>query len=644
MMVGVRAVFLRAFSFLNPVFPIRALCCSVLFCFAASCFSSERYFEHQSIAAEACKSSINTDQNNKGYWYSCKKWGQFQGLDGLMYVVHGYSSFLRTEYNPSNLAQTGSRQYWDLSNCETNLRAAVSSGYYSISDCIDYRFIGPYSKACPQSLMNPETRECLYCPEPSVLENDKCVIRCPLGTDGSNCELKNGPMTCDVKTQNPIGLYRGAKLRSEAILSHEKLELHFYYNNFSNLIFNSYGWKPLLKMGTKIVSTFSPIPYDKNVGVISFSKFTRPSLIMESRPLNLPYWRHNFEDFILKDSSGVNTWFTSTGYVYPFDSGEHSSQTPSISLLEEEGGYVLKMSGASKRIFDQEGRLRRVVFDNGQYHQVHYSGITISHIEHWAGAELLGRLDFEYSQQNNQPYLTRVTDDKGRVARFKWEHEATLHHANQFLLTQITYPDQDNSFDTEQQNNAARTFEYNDPDLPVSITQIYDVDSVDQLPSGKRLYAEFQYDTQGRAIYSSLANGVDAVQVDYLDDNTRAVTNALGKVATYRFNTTNGVKRLASITGEPTSTCAESNVSYEYDAQGYRILKTQNGIKTRYRYDTTGLEIERVEAEGTPEQRIIKTEWNTQLRKPSKVIYPGWVESFMYDTNGQLIKKARSEQ
>ena len=122
--------------------------------------------------------------------------------------------------------------------------------------------------------------------------------------------------------------------------------------------------------------------------------------------------------------------------------------------------------------------------------------------------------------------------------------------------------------------NTVRGFSDIDARGPVSIKQINTVTNTGQ--NTKTLYAEFSYDTQGRAIYSSLANGVEAVSVNYVDDLTVTVTNVLGKDATYTFALIDGVKKLKKVVGEPTSKCLRREVRYIYNIKGSVFEKIQN--------------------------------------------------------------------
>lgn len=130
--------------------------------------------------------------------------------------------------------------------------------------------------------------------------------------------------------------------------------------------------------------------------------------------------------------------------------------------------------------------------------------------------------------------------------------------------------------------------------------------------------------------------------VIYVDANTRVVTNALGKQATYHFAYYNGVKRLQSVIGEPTQNCVSSEVNYEYDAQGNISRKTQNGQVTEYQYDNQNRETSRTEASGTSSARTILTEYHPTLNQPVKTIEPGLITEMSYDAEGRLLNTKKT--
>ena len=157
--------------------------------------------------------------------------------------------------------------------------------------------------------------------------------------------------------------------------------------------------------------------------------------------------------------------------------------------------------------------------------------------------------------------------------------------------------------------------------------------------TNKRQTLHFDYDALDRAIFSGLAGVRQSDTVTYVDDTTRAVTNALGKRATYHFADFNGVKRLQSVTGEPAQNCVSSEVTYEYDASGNVSRKIQNGQVTEYQYDSLGREIARTEAAGTPEARTITTEYHPILNLPVRIGGPDRVEVMTIPKGGYWMPK-----
>jgi YD repeat-containing protein len=154
-------------------------------------------------------------------------------------------------------------------------------------------------------------------------------------------------------------------------------------------------------------------------------------------------------------------------------------------------------------------------------------------------------------------------------------------------------------------------------------------------------YATWRYDNQGRAISSEHADGADRVSVAYHGDGTVSVTNELGKVAKYRFQTIQGVNRITSIEGQPSANCPNSNSSFTYDERGLLKTKTDNkGHLTTYDYNARGLEVSRTEAAGTPQARTITTEWHPEWFLPLTVSKPGRITTYTYDAQGRQLSQS----
>jgi uncharacterized protein RhaS with RHS repeats len=124
--------------------------------------------------------------------------------------------------------------------------------------------------------------------------------------------------------------------------------------------------------------------------------------------------------------------------------------------------------------------------------------------------------------------------------------------------------------------------------------------------------------------------------VNYVDDLTRVVTNALGKKATYKFADFNGTRRLSSVTGEPTTTCVKSATEYEYDEAGMLKNETTNGLVLHREYDNKNREIKRTQAFATTDATTVQTCWHATLNQPSRIIEPTRITLFDYTATGQL--------
>lgn len=223
-----------------------------------------------------------------------------------------------------------------------------------------------------------------------------------------------------------------------------------------------------------------------------------------------------------------------------------------------------------------------------------------------------------------------MINNRGESSQISWDKSYQGKTAKFHLITQITEV-------STGPAQSARAFEYNDTRWPASITDQYFVADISS-GANRQQTLHFDYDDLGRAIYSGL-NGKSSDAVIYVDANTRAVTNALGKKATYSFADFDGVKRLQSVAGEPTQNCVSSEVTYEYDTNGNVSRKIQNGQVTEYFYDSQNRETSRTEAAGTSDARTIITEYHSTLNLPVRIIVPGRVEVMTYDEQGRLLSK-----
>lgn len=172
---------------------------------------------------------------------------------------------------------------------------------------------------------------------------------------------------------------------------------------------------------------------------------------------------------------------------------------------------------------------------------------------------------------NSAAQLTSATGFDGQTVRYSYDSTGRL--------TRVTWPDA-----------AFRTYHYEDSRFTYALTGI-----TDEL--GVRL-TTYAYDSEGRAVLTSLAAGVQATQVAYNPTTqTSTITDALGTSYQIQYQTQGGVIRPIHQTQAAGSGCAASARSTQYDSQGNVTSRTDfNGVKTVYGYDTSrALETARIE-------------------------------------------------
>ena len=341
-------------------------------------------------------------------------------------------------------------------------------------------------------------------------------------------------------------------------------------------------------------------------------------------------WRHNYSKHIQLDEATSNI----VAYIYRAngDKFTYIQQEDNLWLgdpdikgrLEsvEGGGWRHTDSQENVEIYNSSGKLISITNRAGVTQTLSYnsSGLLEMVVDTFGNA-----ISFTYNADNLVETLTDTADNV-----YRYSYDATG------KLISVTYPD-DTPADTT--DNPKRIYHYENSAFPHALTGITD-------ENGNR-YATWTYDSEGRAISSEHTNGVDQTTFSFNEDGSTTITNALGKQTTYRFADIRGYRYVASVEGHQTNYCAGANKSYSYDANGNVISKTDwNGVTTTYSYDMArNLELTRTEAVGTPQERVITTEWHSDFRLPTKITEPGKVAEYSYDAQGrQLSSKISNVQ
>ncbi|MCG6538894.1 DUF6531 domain-containing protein [Pseudomonas sp. KSR10] len=347
------------------------------------------------------------------------------------------------------------------------------------------------------------------------------------------------------------------------------------------------------------------IDYAPAVGITGFSRYYNSSSTI---------WGHSYstklvigsDSVSLIENNGRMVIFSKTGTLYVPEQGE-------FGLLIQDGSSWSYRSrqGVEKR-FDQDGKLTDVLLLSGDTQKITYSsgGIT---------ATSRGRETLRLTQDGMSQPLTLSL--RNMTVSFKYDAKGRL--AEALKLT--------------DGNIQRRSYHYESNDFPRKLTGITDERGV--------RYATWAYDDKGRAIFSEHSDGIDRVTVAYNSDGTVSVTNVLGKVAKYSFQTIRGARRIVAIKGEPSSNCPSSNSAFTYDDGGLLKTKTDNkGNVTTYDYNERGLEVSRTEAAGTPEARTITTAWHPTLFLPVTVTEPNQITTYTYDAQGRQLSQTLTER
>ncbi|MBX8473475.1 DUF6531 domain-containing protein [Pseudomonas capsici] len=320
-------------------------------------------------------------------------------------------------------------------------------------------------------------------------------------------------------------------------------------------------------------------------------------------------WRHNYSTFIrfaigklsLVHADGRESFFSVEGDIataYPTETG----------LLVKTGSNWLYTADNNARFtFDASGRLIEWVDAAGLRQQLTYANDQVT-----------------------------VTSDSGQSLTFT---EDTQHQPLSLVAPglQINYSYDNNKHlvqlnRTRGSQTEQRQFHYEDSRNTGLLTGITDERGV--------RFATWSYDDQGRAVSSQHSGGAGLTQVAYNTDGSRTVTNELGKTTIYRYQQIGGIKRVASIEGEPSPNCPASNSSYTYNERAQVLTKTDaKGLVTTYSYNSRGLQTSRTEATGTTESRTVMTEWDPERFLPTKIVEPNRVTVYSYDNQGRELTR-----
>lgn len=487
-----------------------------------------------------------------------------------------------------------------------------------------------------------------------------CETRCPAGQafnpDSRGCSGKEQPQ-CESHTAHPIDIKNGVKKRREVDWEgegHYPLRFIRYYHSMGNLRREWSGYGPDPTVSERATQT-------GNINVLNGAAgISGPGNVYSEAPVSLsqaqqaqPYpfdspphaiwdkktgyighadrkWRHNHDYYLYIQRSDGNQIiaYRPDGTDIPFKNLHAQLPVPvRLSRLPATdpiapNGYLYTAETLNREYYDTQGRILKIINRDGFAHTYAYDSqnpALLRSVTDSSGAIMA----FAYDAQNR---LAEMTTPDGQIYRY-------THHPDNGLYSAVIYPDNTPS---NPNDNPGREYLYEDPRFPGALTGIRD--------DGIR-YATFSYDHNGRAIMSELDGGVERVAIEYTDNDTRVLQNALGKETRYEFVNANGSLLLHEILGAASSNCAATTERMIYDAQNRKKQTVaRDGTVTDYGYNSLNQLSTLTEAFGTSEARTTTYSYDSQGRKIADN-FPGQTPiNYALDSQGRVIEISRGYQ
>lgn len=226
---------------------------------------------------------------------------------------------------------------------------------------------------------------------------------------------------------------------------------------------------------------------------------------------------------------------------------------------------TLSMKNGSIRQFNSAGSLLSLTDRNGNKTTLNYAwGGTLT-----AVTDPFGRVLTITTNANGQ--VLSISDALGMIATYNYGLDATL--------LAVTYAD-----------NSGFQFSYDGAARLTSVTNAIG-----------NVVESHNYDGQGRAITSEKQGGVEHYSLNYVSANQTDVTDALGRVTKYTFDTSKGRNVVTQIEGFCGCTSGGSQIqTWTYDNQLNVIAKTDPlGHLISFAFDVDGNPLTETDATGT---------------------------------------------
>lgn len=253
-----------------------------------------------------------------------------------------------------------------------------------------------------------------------------------------------------------------------------------------------------------------------------------------------------------------------------------------------------------------------------------------------------------------------ISDDFGNTISFGYRTDGLVDTASIANFGSIKY-------EYDQQRLTSTTFNGNGSATPIVRTYVYEDPNYNYLLSGiidenKQRFATWRYDNKKRAISSEHGNGAEKSTIEYTNEYSTKVTNALSKDKVYTLVDIYGVKQILNVTDKKSAHCPQSNQNYTYDGRGFlETITDGEGNVTHYERNDRGLVTNLKRGLGWEdgvgstlldrwEAHEIRTEWYEDFDIPKLMTFRGkefekpWQDfkriEYKHDTYGHVTEES----
>jgi RHS repeat-associated protein len=344
-----------------------------------------------------------------------------------------------------------------------------------------------------------------------------------------------------------------------------------------------------------------------------------------------PQWRHSFD-------RSLNIQLSGSG----------GSTTPTIQLYRPDGSSepFQKINGVWTANADMADTLTEQDDANGnptgytvfiaprrEYEQYSTSGLLQS-ITNAAGQMALLAYSTASTPTSVAPspnLLLTVTDPNGRQLSFTYNSNGTVAQVTQPDGGTLTYGYNatGNLASVQYPDGKTLQYVYNESSLNSGTSQPNILTGV--IDETATRFASTGYNSTGQAISFTQAVGANAGSATYSSDGSATLNTPLGTTLTMQSEIDgSGTLKLGAVSSPCGTQCTQPWQSQTYDGNGNPASYTDfNNNVTATTFNSVGLLTQKIEAQGTANQRTTNTTWNNTLHVP--------LARVMLDSNGNTV-------